>query len=39
MLLDEQAGALGDLAESVARRVRLQAESLYLQEQFDVVPT
>lgn len=37
MLLDEQADALADLAEAIHRRVRLQAESLYLQEQFDVV--
>lgn len=37
MLLDEQAAALAELSEALAHPIRLQAESLYLQEYFDVV--
>lgn len=37
MLLDEQATALAELSEALAHPIRLQAESLYLQEYFDVV--
>lgn len=37
MLLDEQAGALAELAQALNHPVRLQSESLYLQEHFDVV--
>lgn len=37
MLLDEQAAALAELSQALAQPIRLQAESLYLQEHFDVV--
>lgn len=37
MLLDEQADALAELSGSLATPIRLQSESLYLQEHFDVV--
>ena len=37
MLLDEQAASLADLEEQTGKSVRLQTESLYLQDQFDVV--
>jgi ribonuclease G len=37
LLLDEQAGSLGELAEETGKAIRLQTESLYLQNQFDVV--
>lgn len=37
VLLDEQAEALAAVSESINRPIRLQAESLYQQEQFDVV--
>lgn len=39
MLLDEQARSLGELAEQTGKSIRLQPESLYLQDQFDVVLT
>jgi len=37
VLLDEQAPALAELQEQTGKAVRLQAESLYLPDQFDVV--
>ena len=37
LLLDEQAAGLADLAEQTGKSIRLQTESLYLQDQFDVV--
>ncbi len=37
LLLDEQARSLAELEEQTGKSVRLQAESLYLQDQFDVV--
>jgi ribonuclease G len=36
-LLDEQAVSLADLEEQTGKSIRLQTESLYLQDQFDVV--
>ena len=37
LLLDEQARSLADLEEQTGKSIRLQTESLYLQDQFDVV--
>ncbi len=37
LLLDEQAGSLAEIAEQTGKSIRLQTESLYLQDQFDVV--
>lgn len=37
LLLDEQAGSLAELADQTGKSIRLQTESLYLQDQFDVV--
>ena len=37
LLLDEQAASLADLEEQTGKKVRLQTESLYQQDQFDVV--
>ncbi len=37
LLLDEQASGLADLEEQTGKSIRLQAEALYLQDQFDVV--
>jgi ribonuclease G len=37
LLLDEQARSLADLGEQTGKTIRLQTESLYLQDQFDVV--
>ena len=37
LLLDEQAASLADLVEQTGKTVRLQTESLYQQDQFDVV--
>ncbi|MFQ6005767.1 MAG: Rne/Rng family ribonuclease, partial [Woeseia sp.] len=37
LLLDEQSNALAELEEETGRAIRLQPESLYLQDQFDVV--
>ena len=37
LLLDEQAGGLADVAEQTGKSIRLQTESLYLPDQFDVV--
>ena len=36
-LLDEQARSLAELEEQTGKSIRLQTESLYLQDQFDVV--
>jgi ribonuclease G len=37
LLLDEQAQSLADLEDQTGKTIRLQPESLYLQDQFDVV--
>ena len=37
MLLDEQARSFADLEEQTGKSIRLQTESLYLQDQYDVV--
>jgi ribonuclease G len=37
MLLDEQARSFVELEEQTGKSIRLQPESLYLQDQFDVV--
>ena len=37
LLLDDQARSLAELEEQTGKSIRLQAESLYLQDQFDVV--
>lgn len=37
LLLDEQASSLAELEEQTQKSIRLQTESLYLQDQFDVV--
>ena len=37
LLLDEQARSLADLEDQTGKTIRLQPESLYLQDQFDVV--
>ncbi len=37
LLLDEQARSLAELEEQTGKAIRLQTESLYLQDQFDVV--
>ncbi len=37
LLLDEQAKALAELEDQTGKAIRLQPESLYLQDQFDVV--
>jgi ribonuclease G len=37
LLLDEQAPSLGKLEQQTGKTIRLQPESLYLQDQFDVV--
>ncbi len=37
LLLDEQAGSLAELEAQSGKSIRLQTESLYLQDQFDVV--
>jgi ribonuclease G len=37
LLLDEQSNALAELEEQIGKTIRLQPESLYLQDQFDVV--
>jgi len=38
LLLDEEAQALAEVSVRAGRTIRLQAEALYTQEQFDVVP-
>ncbi len=37
LLLDEEAGGLAEIEQQTGKSVRLQPESLYLQDQFDVV--
>ncbi len=37
MLLDEQAPSLAQLEEQTGKSIKLQPESLYMQDQFDVV--
>jgi ribonuclease G len=37
VLLDDQATSLAELGEQTGKSIRLQTESLYLQDQFDVV--
>ncbi len=37
LLLDEQAAGLADIQEQTGKSIRLQTETLYLQDQFDVV--
>ena len=36
-LLDEEAGNLADLETFIGRPIKLQVESLYSQEQYDIV--
>ena len=36
-LLDEESGNLADLEEFIGKTIRLQVETLYSQEQYDVV--
>ncbi|MDE2235985.1 MAG: ribonuclease G [Gammaproteobacteria bacterium] len=38
MLLDEESSSLAELEGQIGKPIRLQAEALYHQEQFDVVP-
>ena len=38
LLLDEESAALADLELATGKPIRLQAEALYSEEQFDVVP-
>ncbi len=38
LLLDQEAAGLAEMQAQVGRPIRLQAEALYTQEQFDVVP-
>lgn len=37
LLLDDEATGLAEVEEKIGKRIRLQPESLYLQDQFDVV--
>ena len=37
-LLDEESASLAELEGQIGKPIRLQAEALYNQEQFDVVP-
>ncbi|MDH5345787.1 MAG: ribonuclease E/G, partial [Gammaproteobacteria bacterium] len=37
LLLDEEAGGLAEIEEQIGKSIRLQPESLYLKDQFDVV--
>lgn len=37
LLLDEEANGLAEIGEQIGKSIRLQHESLYLQDQFDVV--
>ena len=39
MLLDEESTSLAELEDFIQKPIRLQVESLYTQEQFDVVLT
>ena len=38
LLLDEESTSLAELEGQICKPIRLQAEALYNQEQFDVVP-
>ena len=38
LLLDEESTSLAELEDHIGKAIKLQVESLYLQEQFDVVP-
>ncbi|MEJ2116175.1 MAG: Rne/Rng family ribonuclease, partial [Gammaproteobacteria bacterium] len=38
LLLDEESTSLAELEDYIGKTIKLQVESLYLQEQFDVVP-
>lgn len=38
MLLDEESTSLAELEEHIGKPIRLQVESMYTPEQFDVVP-
>lgn len=38
LLLDEESASLAEIEETVDRPIRLQSESMYAQEQFDVIP-
>lgn len=38
MLLDEESASLAELEAQIGKPIRLQAENLYSQEQFDIVP-
>ena len=38
MIVDEESTSLAELEEQIGRPIRLQAEELYAQDQFDVVP-
>ncbi len=38
MLLDEESTSLAELEEHIGKPIRLQVESMYVAEQFDVVP-
>ena len=37
ILLDEEADGLAEIEEQIGKSIRLQPESLYLKDQFDVV--
>ena len=37
LLLDEESSALAELELAIGKPIRLQAEALYVEEQFDVV--
>jgi ribonuclease G len=37
LFLDEEANGLAEIEEQIGKSIRLQPESLYLQDQFDVV--
>ena len=37
LLLDEEAHGLAEIEEQIGKTIRLQPESLYLRDQFDVV--
>jgi ribonuclease G len=38
LLLDEESTSLAELEDYIGKTIKLQVESLYSQEQFDVVP-
>jgi ribonuclease G len=37
LLLDEESGSLVELEQFIGKSIRLQAEQLYTQEQYDIV--